>query len=365
MLNDSALRELLEFTSSHPVLSIYLNTDVVEGNADHFRLNLRTLLNEVDLPQDETAVIEYFDFGREWKGRSVAIFSCAADGFFRAYPLAVSIRSRVRVGKQPYVKPLADLLDSYGGYGVVLVDKQGARLFLFHMGELIEQEGILGEEIRHTKRGGASSFPGRRGGSAGQTRYTEETADRNFKESVEFASRFFEENHIRRILIGGTDENVAHFRSHLPKFWQSLVVGSFPMSITSNPVDVLNRAMELGHQAEQRRETRLVDTMITAAAKNDGGVVRLDETLSAVHEGRVQTLIVQEGYRSPGYQCEGCSYLTTQKLEDCPFCGKKFAKINDAVEMAVRQVMQTGGDVEIVRGNARMEEIGIGGIMRY
>jgi len=365
MITDSDLQELLNFSSPEAVLSVYLNTDPAEGNAEALKLRLRSLLEEVNLPKDKAKVSEYFEHAREWKGRSLAIFSCTTRDFFRAYPLAVPLRSRVRVGDHPHVKPLADLLDAFGGYGVVLIDKQGARLFLFHLGELIEQEGVLGEEVRHTKRGGASSVRGQRGGAAGQTRYSEAVVERNIKDALEFAIRFFEENRVRRVLIGGTDDNVAQFRSHLPKAWQSLVVGTFPMSMTAKHTEVLARAMEIGQQAERRRETRLVDMAITNAAKGAGGVVRLDETLSAVHEGRVQTLIVREGYRSAGYQCAGCGYLTTQKVAVCPFCGKDFARIEDAVEMAVRKVMQSGGDVEIVRDNPALEKVGIGALLRY
>jgi len=365
MLTDRDLHALLDYSSSAPVLSVYLSTDAAEGNAEAQKLRLRSLLKGVNLPEDEAAVIQYFEHERDWTGRSVAIFSCAENDFFKAYPFAIPLRSRVRVGGHPYVKPLADLLDAYGGYGVVLVDKQGARLFGFHLGELREQEGILGEDVRQVKRGGASSFPGRRGGTSGRTRASSEVIERNIKDAADFAVAFFQENHIRRVLIGGTDENIARFRQHLPKAWQSLVVGTFAMSMTAGSSDVLEKAMQIGREAEKRRENRLVDAAITAAAKGGDGVVRLDDTLGAVREGRVQTLIIQEGLRTPGYRCQGCDYLTTQSLETCPFCGKDFEKIEDAVEMAVRKVMQSGGEVDVVRGNKELEKVGVAGLLRY
>ena len=365
MLTDRDLHELLNYSSSEPVLSVYMSTDAAEGSAEAQKLRLRSLLKEVNLPEDEAAVIEYFEHGRDWTGRSVAIFSCAGSDYFKAYPLAVPLRSRVRVGNQPNVKPLADLLDAYGGYGVVLVDKQGARLFGFHLGELREQEGILGKDVRHVKRGGASSFPGRRGGVSGRTRSAEETVERNIKDAVDFAIHFFEENRVRRILIGGTDENVAQFRQHLPKTWQSLVVGTFAMSMGANHTDVQAKAMQVGREAEELREKRLVETAITAAAKGAGGVTGLEDTLGAVHAGRLQNLIIQEGLRLPGYRCQGCGYLTTQKMAACPFCSKEFEKIEDAVELAVRKVMQTGGDVEVVRNNKDLEKVGVAGLLRY
>jgi peptide subunit release factor 1 (eRF1) len=342
-----------------------MNIDMTEGTADALKLRLRSLLKGANLPEDEAAILKYFELEREWTGRSIAMFSCAAQNYFRAFPIAVPIRSRVFVGEQPYVKPLADLLDAYGGYGVALVDKQGARLFQFHLGELKEQEGVLGEEVRHTKRGGASSIFGRLGGIGGKARHSEQTIARNLKEAAEFAIKFFEENHIRRLLIGGTEKNVNQFKSQLPKTWQSLVVGTFPISMTARPDEVQKKALEIGQQAERRREMRLVENMITSAAKGADGVVRLDDTLSAVHEGRVQTLVVQEGYRAEGFECQGCGYITTQSLDTCPFCGKSFAQIQDAVEMAVRKVMKDGGDVEIVYENPQLEKVGIGGVLRY
>lgn len=365
MFTDSILRELLDYSSPDPVLSVYLNTDVTQGNVDAIKLRLRTMLKEAHLPEDETAIIKYFELKREWTGRSVAMFSCKAQDYFQAFPIAVPIRSRVYVGNQPYVKPLADLLDAYGGYGVVLVDTQGARLFQFHLGELIEQEGILGEEVRHTKRGGASSIFGRLGGVGGKSRHSAQIITRNLKESAEFAAKFFEENHIRRILIGGTDKNVNQFQSQLPKTWQSLVVGAFPISMTARPNEVQKKALEIGQQAERRREMHLVENMITSAAKGADGVIRLEDTLGAVHDGRVQTLIVQEGYKAKGFQCSGCGHITIQELKDCAFCGKSFEQINDVIEMAVRKVLQDGGDVEIVYGNPKLEEFGIGGLLRY
>jgi len=300
MLTEKDLRELLEFSAQEPVLSVFLNTDPAEGNADAYRLRLRSMLKGVDLPEDIQQVEQYLNREYDWSGRSVALFSCAPQGFFRAYPLAVPVRSRVRAGGRPSVKALADMLDAYGGYGVALVDKQGARLFSFHLGELREQEGVIGEEVRHTKHGGASSLPGRRGGAGEQKRTAEEVIDRNMKDTVDFAVHFFEENRVRRVLIGGTDDNVAHFRSLLPKAWQSLVVGTFPMSMTASHAEVLARAMQVGKEAEKHRENRLIDTMITAAAKGSGGVVNLNETLNAIRDGRVQTLMIMDGYREAG-----------------------------------------------------------------
>jgi len=366
MLTENDLNELLEFQSQAPVLSVYLNTDPADGNAEVHKLRLRSMLKEVDLQEDVAVVERYFDHEFDWSGRSVALFSCAQAGFLRVYPLAVAVRSRVRVSDRPHVKPLADVLDAYGGYGVALVDKQGARLFYFHLGELREQDGVLGEAVRHTKRGGGSQSPGRRGGAAGQTNYVEEVAERNIKDAADFSAHFFSENNVRRIVIGGTDDNLAVFRAHLPKAWQSLVVGTFAMSMTASHSDVLARAMQIGREAEHKREARLVEAVVTGAAKGRGGVVQLEETLNAVHQGRVQTLLIQDGLRAQGRRCKSCGYITTQADGACPFCGGSFGVIPDAVELVVRRVMQSGGEVEVLHDNPTLTQHGgIGALLRY
>jgi peptide chain release factor subunit 1 len=366
MITDRGLQELLHYQPNYPVLSIYMNIDPAAGNADSHRLRLRSMLKEVTLNQDADAVLAYFDHQYDWSGRSAAVFSCASASFLRVYSLAVPVRNRVRVSDRPHIKPLADLIDSYGGYGVVVVDKQGARFFHFHLGELQEQEGVLGETVRHTKHGGGSQVTGRRGGAAGQTGYVEEVMERNMRGVLEFAVHFFAEKNVRRILIGGTEENVALFRNQLPKSWQSLVIGSFPISMLATHSEVLERAMEIGAEAELKREAHLASTVVTQSAKGRGGVIGLEATLQSIREGRIQTLLVRDGYRAPGKRCSGCGYLTSQPIDNCPFCGSKTEQIQDAVEMVVRHTMQGGGDIEVLHAAQEIKGFDqIGAILRY
>jgi len=366
MLTERDLRELLDYQPGSPVLSVYLNTALSDGSADAYKLHLRTMLKDVTLTDDVQIIERYFATEYNGSGRSTIIFSCAAHDFLRVFTLAVPVRNRIRVTDHPHVKPLADLLDAYGGYGVALVDKQGARLFSFHLGELTEQEGVLGEDVRHAKRGAASSVPGRRGGVGGKSRHADETTERNMKESAEFAASFFGENNVRRVLLGGTEDNIAQFRNHLPKTWQSLVVGQFGVSMNASHNEVLERAMEVGHKAERKREAALVETMITNAAKKHGGVIHPNPTLQAINDGRVQTLFIREGFRLPGHRCTGCGFVTITKAPVCALCGQKYEDIPDVIEMAVFKTMQQGGEVEVLHDDALTEKFGnIGALLRY
>jgi peptide subunit release factor 1 (eRF1) len=186
------------------------------------------------------------------------------------------------------------------------------------------------------------------------------------KDSVEFAMHFFEDNHVRRILVGGTDENVKLFCSLLPKAWQSLVMGTFHMSMTASLNEVRTRALELGMQAEAERETRLIDRLTNQAAKGSGAVVGLEGTLDSINQGRVQTLLISEGFRKNAFRCKATGQLTT-KPEDV--CGGEhdIEKIYDVVDLAVNQVMHSGGEVEVIIAKKEaLDAVGsIGAILRY
>ena len=368
MLNDNDLRELLDFVAPDPVLSVYLSTDPTEGNADAYRLQLKTLLKDINLPRDVSEVERFFSHQYDGSGRAVAVFSCAAKNFFRTYPLAVPMSNLVRVSDRPAVKPLVDLMDNYGGYGVVLVDKQGARAFYFHLGELREQEGVLGETVKHSKRGGASSFPGRKSGSAGRTDRMEEVVDRNMKDAVDFAVGFFDDNRVRRVLIGGTDDNVSQFRNQLPKTWQSLVMGTFNMSMNASIAEVRERALQIGIEAAREAESLLIDNLVTSAAKLSGAVGGLVDTFDAVNHDRVRTLVIVENLRHESYLCNQCGALYLTKTDEtCPLCSEgKLERTRDGIEVAVNTVMRKGGDVNVVRSTPVMEKLeGIGAILRY
>lgn len=369
MFSRNDLRELAQYRSPGQVLTVYLDTDPTQHTTDEYKLALRQLLKKVEGQADAKdieAVERFVDFEHDWKGRGIVAFSCAADDYWRQYSLAVPVESRALVSDKPYVTPLAGLWDTYGRFVVALVDKQGARLLLFQMGELLGEEGILGEEVRRLKKGRGSAAAGRRGGATGPSARREgEVAARNLKEAAELTVAYCESQRPRNLLLAGTESTIPQFRNNLPRVWADRVIGTFSADMLEGHNAIRDRAFTILEQVEAEREEALANAVITAAAKGSNGVVRLGDTLSAVHEGRVQTLVVAHGYRAPGYRCTGCSYITDQKMKKCPFCGGSVAEIGNAVEGAVAQVLELGARVEIIGGHEGLDQVGIGALLRY
>ena len=369
MFKQDDLRELAAYQAETPILSVYLNVDPTEHTTDEYKLALRQMLKQTEglaAPQDMTAVERFFDHEYDWSGRGVIIFSCTKEDFWHTYTLAVPVASGVTVARKPYIWPLAALVDAYGSYAVVLANRQGIRLLLFEMGELQISDEHIGEEVRKLKKGrGSSGGPGRRGGAPISSRREEEVAQRNIRRAVKETERFFLKHKPQRIITAGAEPTVAQFREALPKSLQQKVIGSFSADMNASELEIRERSLGILQQVEKEREAALMKAVFTAAAKGRGGVIRLADTLGAAHEGRIQTLVIARDYHQPGYQCRNCAYITDQSLEVCPFCDGEFAEIPDAAEALVTKVLEDGGKVEVVDDRAKIEEFGVGALLRY
>ena len=371
MFTEQDLSELVGFRSDRvPVLSLYLNVDSTQQKTEQYKLALRTLLKgtvgEAD-SADIEAVERYFDFEYDWQGKGVAVFSCQEAAFWRSYSLAVPVHNYAYVSHRPYIKPLTDVLDAYGRYGVVLVDSEGSRMFLFNLGELVEASGTLGDQVRRVKHGGASGVAGMRGGTGVRAaRRSEAVISRNLKEVAEATEAFCSSRGCRRLVLGGTEANVSQFLGVLPKAVQEKIIGSFTIDPNAPVSEVQARSLDLIDEVARQRESDLVEAALAGWKRGSGARVGLSDTLAALQEHRVGTLLVTAGYEVSGYRCQNCRYLMVTKHEECPLCGGKIERVEDMVESMTHRALEQGVDVEIVRGNSSLEEMGsLGALLRY
>lgn len=365
MIKQEQLQELLSYEGDK-VLSLYLDTDCTTESKETIKLQVRGMIKELKLSQENgaDAIEKYLDHSYDWSQPGLAIFTSTDGSFFRDYVTAVSFRNRLRVGAKPYVKPLAHLLDHYAHYGVIMVDKVGTRFFEYHLGELQSSNGFMGEDVQKIKKGGGSSTVGMRSGGSG-ARHEEEVVQRNLRESAAAANRFFAHKPIRRLFLGGTAETVGQFSDLLPKQLQSCLAGTFALDMNAGEHEVRRETLDLLAKANNEREQKLVQTLVTAQAKGANAVIGLDDTLQAVSEKRVQSLIISDGFRTPGYVHPESDFVTAN-LARSPLGDKEMTEIEDVVDAAVALTMNQGGHVEIISNNPELEGAGrIGAILRY
>jgi len=353
------------------VISIYLDTDSARQSVEAIKLTARGLLKGIQPPREKEAQIieRYLDHSYDWSKPGLAMFCGRGGDFFRVYRSPVPFRNRMRLTARPYIKPLAHLLDHYAHFGVVLVDRMGGRFFEYHLGELQSSDSYTGEEVRRLKSGAGTSSVGRRGGAADAGpkggKHEDEVAARNMRECAARANTFFATRPIRRLFLGGTNENVAQFREMLPKQLQSCLVGAFPIERDASEAEVRQRALNLLREVNAEREAQLVERLITLDAQGANAATGLDRTLQAVSDKRVETLIISDGFIAPGYLHPSSGFLVAN-LALSPLGEADMIETADVVEAAMAQVVTQGGHVEIIAENPALEDAGrIGAILHY
>lgn len=340
MFDRSDLQELASFSGEHPVLSVYLNLPPrLRGTPEAYRARLKGLLKEVASrapAEDVRAVQDFFEKQFDWVGRSVAVICGQGDGLWRAEVFAVPMRSAAHVGDKPFILPLANLMDTYGSFAVGLVDQQAIRMFHCHLGELVTAQQVDGDEVKRLKAGGGAS--GRSRGRGEDLRGSiQATVKGNLKAFADAFGVFCKHHDAEHVLLGGAEPTLHAFQEELSPDGRDAVEGTFSVAMRAPEGEVLERALDLMQRREEEREARLVETIRTLAAKEANGVVGLEDTLSAIDAGRVQTLVLVEGSIPP-----------------------------DQADPAIVRTVDYGGDVRFVAEDSPLAEHGgIGALLRY
>lgn len=366
MIDQAALQELAGFQAAQKsarVLSLYLNVDPRTRTTETYRLALRHLLESVQgqaAAADIARVETYVDKEYDRNSRGLAIFSDDDEGLWHALPLMVPVQDTVFVGLRPYLKPLGDVLDTFARYGVALVDKEGAHLFVFHLGMLESATGVAGEEIKRHKQGGWAA--------ARYQRHEDAATHRNLKEASELIDEFVREGQVRRLILGGTDANVAHFSALLPKNVQQAVVGTISAEVTASPSEVGEKSFALIHEIAAGRKAKLVDQLITTAAKGGPAALGLSDTLVSVLAGRAYHLVLEDEFSAPAVRCDHCGFVDTQETDSgaCPLCAEPLRVLPDAADSLMRWAIEQDIDMTIVADNPSLQAAGsVGALLRY
>jgi peptide chain release factor subunit 1 len=363
MMQEGDLQELAELVSKDaPILSLYLNVDPHRRSTEEHKLNLRRLLAQAAeqgaSPADIERAERFFDHEYDRHGRGVACFSCQGQGFWREYALPVPVEDLVFVGSRPHITPLSDVWDAYGRFGVIMVDRAGARVFVYHLGALEDSAGTLGAEVKRHKQGGWASQK--------LQRYEDQEARQNLKEAAEWADSYLREHKVTRVVLSGNQSTLAQFRELLPRDLLDNVVGQMSLDMTSSPAQVWDRAFDVTLAAQQQAELDLLGQVVTVARKGGAGSLGLEDTLAAMQQGRVYRLLVDREFHQPGNQCTACQAVVIQALTECPYCGGALVEIGDVVNLAVQQALDAGLKVSVLEHNPQTADMGgIAAVLRY
>lgn len=361
MLTETEMREAIEFESPEsPVFSVYLNVDPHRRTPEKYKLALRNLLQQAQEASkaDIKRVQQYVETEYNWQGRGIVMFSCAAEGFWWVKNLLPPVEDSVMVSYRPYIRQLIQLVETYGRYGVIHVEQTGAQLYVFNMGRLEAADTYMGEEVKVHKAGGRSA--------ARYQRHEFETARNNLQDAAELAERFYQNINTKRLILAGTDKNVARFKEKLAPKLQPLVVGHIAVDANASSAEIGEKALELALQAGKKEAYEMADRVVSQVRGGGNAVAGLSETLTAVQNGRAQQVVTLADYAQSAYRFVDSGYIMLDLTEESDLQSGRLQPLPDAVDSVLRRALLQGIPVTLIDEHPNLAELGkIAALTRY
>jgi len=370
-ITEDTLRTLAGFQAGgEPVTTCYLDVDGrrlltqrdIEQELDGVLRAARGRANgtpsvHTDLDRIEGFVKGGFDRSRV---RGLALFSCAARDLFEVVPLPVRVRSRVVVNEQPAVAQLEAIAEESRRFGVLLVDRQRARMFVFELDELVEHtEQTAGETARDYDTRGE-----RERGEI--TPHVDALASAHVRRAAALAFSVYQQQGFEQLVVGASEDLAKDVEGALHAYLRERLVGRINVTPQAS-VDAIQKAVvECEEQTEREKEAALVQRLLDTVGAGGRAVTGLGPVLTALNERRVEHLIVSHEYEAEGWRSEQTGFLHDVRPHRSDTDEQSFRPIQDVVEEAIDDALGQGAKVEICVGNADLDVHGrIGALLRY
>ncbi len=367
----TTVHELAHYDNAEGVLSVYLDLDPALAGREGYEAALMDLwkpLHARDCDAWTHGRLEYEIAGvtdevRSWRqapGRAVVMFFSGPGGVRTILPLQFPIRSIARFETRPVLGPLIAALEEHERYGVVMFDKDHARIITVFLGEVEEEEMLHGDVMGRSAAGGWSQ--------SRYARHREHQLHEHARRTVEHLWAIDRSRPIHALVLAGPDEALAELRRALPKALSRIVADTVPAEMFAVTPDIVKRVASIEHAAREKRNLDIVQGLITMAAKGEGAVIGWQETLDALCAGRVHMLVAPTGRPAkPGVECADGHFIGVHAEANCPVCGEPTGPVADVAETAARTAMATDALVLFVGPDATeaLGAAGIGAALRY
>jgi peptide chain release factor subunit 1 len=359
------------------VLSLFLNLDPREFATPPARsTEVRSLLDRAgrlvreeserltheqkeSLRADLERVASELGNGAGTKGaHGLAIFSCSAAGLFEILRLSEPVDHEPVISDAPFLAPLSSIGEPER-WCVVLVNRRNARLFCGSR-ESLEEVALVADEVRNKHDQGGWS-------QANYQRSVDKDVHDHLKHVAEVVFLRMKRDLPKGVIVGGPQETLADFESTLHPYLRERLAGRIEIDVENTSIeDVRRTAAERIEAAAREREDRALSRLAELFGTNGRAASGLSDVLSAVHEQRVEVLLVDRGFSAPGVCCPQCGFLGGEEIAECPADGTRVEPRRDVVEAAIERAITQSADVHILRDRPELASHGhIAAILRF
>jgi hypothetical protein len=124
-------------------------------------------------------------------------------------------------------------------------------------------------------------------------------------------------------------------------------------------------AEKIAAAAREREDTALA-RLAEEFARGGRAASQLADVLAAVHEQRVEILLVDRGYEAPGVCCPQCGWLGGSGFSECQADGSPVDRLDNVVEAIIERAITQAADVHVLRDRPELASHGhIGALLRF
>jgi hypothetical protein len=345
------LQALSAFHSEHgQVFSLYMDLRSREDLPARFDRLLANVEDQQhisqDTPENQQKWRAEADRIREWivtgafhQAQGLALISSLADGIWHPFYLSVPIADRLFVKDQAYIQPLELLVSEYRCTIVALLNDDKLRLLRVFLGQG-EELGVLQE-----------TDPARMAQSAGAR--------------IEAA---MQEQGCDHLIVGGSGEAIQSLPQALPEDLQPHISIEPNLSARADIQDIAARVRELDADRERLIEAQRVAELLASGENDITSVLGIEQVMLAVRGGKARVLVVDEDFHAPGGECPNCGFLGEGSQGVCLLCGMSLRPEPDIVAVAMKRVLEKGGEIDVLRSTESykaLEEHGYIGALLY
>jgi peptide subunit release factor 1 (eRF1) len=360
-------------TGRHPILSLFLDMSVDETNQRTYTIFLnrkRAEFRELnsDRPAHHRAALgEVLARIERWleeefqpENRGVAIYAEVGGEWFEAFQFPVPVANRMLITDRPVIAPLAEVLSGDHHHGVVLVDREHLRILSVYLGRLLDELELQQEPYptAHDVQGGGYAH------QRYQRRKLEETRHfmHDFARELE---QFVQQHDPDDLVILGTAENVGRLKAVLPEHLLKHVVHTGPARIEEPASELIAELEPLLRRLRQEERERLSRRLHERVQQDYRATAGMTSTLTALQEGRVETLVIGGDSGISGSRCPKCGFLFGPGVGVCMYDGTPTAGGVALIEELVRMAETSGVEVEFLDPPALDDLRGVGALLRY
>jgi peptide chain release factor subunit 1 len=295
------------------------------------------------------------------RARSLAMFSCSAEGLWAALELPRPVASQFAVHDTASVRQLEEVLDHSMRLALLVTDRQSARLVVCQLGELIESREIIDPLSRQGDDDRGDRVKTRLG------RQRQQQARQHVRRAAGAAFDLLRSDTFDWIVIAApTPDVLTDLDQALHPYVRARVADRQQLPVGLSDEQLLRAAAQAEADIEQRSAAALVARLREGAAPGlDRAVLGLERTLAALSAKRVDRLVVSRSYSAEGWRCHGCAALATIGRR-CPRCHDEMRHVDDIAEEAVHQALCQHRFVTVLVDNPDLDVLGrIGALLRF